>query len=224
MSKMILIIEDEESIQNIIKAFLEDAGYTVVLAADGLEGIEQFRANKPDLVLLDLMLPKIDGFAVCEILRKESHVPIIMLTALDDDDSQMKGFDALADDYITKPFSLAVLYAKVMAMTGRFRGGAQSELLRRGDVTVNLHTRETFIAGSTMRLAPKEYDMLLLFLENPNRIFTRDQLLIRLWGYDFEGNERVVDNHIKKLRKALAESRCQIHTVRKSGYRMEVSV
>ena len=103
MSKMILIIEDEESIQNIIKAFLEDAGYTVVLAADGMEGIEQFRANKPDLVLLDLMLPKIDGFAVCEILRKESHVPIIMLTALDDDDSQMKGFDALADDYITKP-------------------------------------------------------------------------------------------------------------------------
>ena len=100
MSKMILIIEDEESIQNIIKAFLEDAGYTVVLAADGLEGIEQFRANKPDLVLLDLMLPKIDGFAVCEILRKESRVPIIMLTALDDDDSQMKGFDALADDYI----------------------------------------------------------------------------------------------------------------------------
>ena len=95
MSKMILIIEDEESIQNIIKAFLEDAGYTVILAADGMEGIEQFRANKPDLVLLDLMLPKIDGFAVCEILRKESHVPIIMLTALDDDDSQMKGFDAL---------------------------------------------------------------------------------------------------------------------------------
>ena len=116
------------------------------------------------------------------------------------------------------------IISKVMAMTGRFRGGAQSELLRRGDVTVNLHTRETFIAGSTMRLAPKEYDMLLLFLENPNRIFTRDQLLIRLWGYDFEGNERVVDNHIKKLRKALAESRCQIHTVRKSGYRMEVSV
>ena len=109
MSKMILIIEDEESIQNIIKAFLEDAGYTVVLAADGMEGIEQFRANKPDLVLLDLMLPKIDGFAVCEILRKESRVPIIMLTALDDDDSQMKGFDALADDYITKPFSMPVV-------------------------------------------------------------------------------------------------------------------
>ena len=119
MSKMILIIEDEESIQNIIKAFLEDAGYTVVLAADGMEGIEQFRANKPDLVLLDLMLPKIDGFAVCEILRKESHVPIIMLTALDDDDSQMKGFDALADDYITKPFSMPVVMKHIEAVLRR---------------------------------------------------------------------------------------------------------
>ena len=105
MSKMILVIEDEKSLRNIIKAFLEDAEYRVILAADGMEGIERFRKNKPDLVLLDLMLPKIDGFAVCEILRKESQVPIIMLTALDDESSQMKGFNALADDYITKPFS-----------------------------------------------------------------------------------------------------------------------
>ena len=122
MSKMILIIEDEESIQNIIKAFLEDAGYTVVLAADGLEGIERFRANKPDLVLLDLMLPKIDGFAVCEILRKESQIPI-MLTALDDDDSQMKGFDALADDYITKPFSMPVVMKHIEAVLRRAEQG-----------------------------------------------------------------------------------------------------
>ena len=109
MPKTILIIEDEASIQKIIKAFLEDAGYTVVLADDGLEGIEKFHKCNPDLVLLDLMLPKIDGFAVCEILRKESRVPIIMLTALDDDDSQMKGFDALADDYITKPFTMPLV-------------------------------------------------------------------------------------------------------------------
>ena len=111
--------------RNIIKAFLEDAGYTVVLAADGLEGIERFRANKPDLVLLDLMLPKIDGFAVCEILRKESQIPIIMLTALDDDDSQMKGFDALADDYITKPFSMPVVMKHIEAVLRRAeQGGA----------------------------------------------------------------------------------------------------
>ena len=126
MSKMILIIEDEESIQNIIRAFLEDAGYTVVLAADGLEGIEQFRVNKPDLVLLDLMLPKIDGFAVCEILRKESRVPIIMLTALDDDDSQMKGFDALADDYITKPFSMPIVMKPITGGTDASAAAEQS--------------------------------------------------------------------------------------------------
>ncbi len=119
MPKTILVIEDEESIQNIIKAFLEDAGYTVILATDGLEGIEQFRKYRPDLVLLDLMLPKIDGFAVCEILRKESHVPIIMLTALDDDASQMKGFDALADDYITKPFSMPVVMKHIEAVLRR---------------------------------------------------------------------------------------------------------
>src|SRR5699024_4343986 len=110
--------------------------------------------------------------------------------------------------------SLPVLYAKVMAMTGRLRGGAGSGMLVRGDVTVNVRTREVEAAGRECPLAPKEYELLVLFLENPNRIFTRDQLLIRLWGYDFDGNERVVDNHIKKLRKALSGSRCQIRTVR----------
>ena len=116
MAKMILVIEDETAIQNVIRAFLEDAGYTVVLASDGLEGIRQFRAHRPDLVLLDLMLPKIDGFAVCGILRGESRVPIIMLTALDDDSSQLKGFDALADDYITKPFSMPVVLKHIEAV------------------------------------------------------------------------------------------------------------
>ena len=124
MAKMILVIEDETAIQNVIRAFLEDAGYTVALASDGLEGIRQFRAHRPDLVLLDLMLPKIDGFAVCEILRGESRVPIIMLTALDDDSSQLKGFDALADDYITKPFSMPVVLKHIEAVLRRAEPGA----------------------------------------------------------------------------------------------------
>lgn len=127
MSKMILVIEDEKSLQNIIKAFLEDAEYRVILAADGMEGIERFRKNKPDLVLLDLMLPKIDGFAVCEILRKESQVPIIMLTALDDESSQMKGFNALADNYITKPFSMPVVIKHIEAVLRRTEQGAVTE-------------------------------------------------------------------------------------------------
>ena len=123
MSKTILIIEDEISIQNIVRAFLEDAGYTVFCAGDGLEGIEIFRKCNPDLVLLDLMLPKIDGFAVCEILRKESRTPIIMLTARDDDASQMKGFDVLADDYIIKPFSMPLVLRRIEAVLRRTEQG-----------------------------------------------------------------------------------------------------
>ena len=127
MAKTILIIEDEISIQNIVRAFLEDAGYTVYGAGDGLEGIEIFRRCNPDLVLLDLMLPKIDGFAVCEILRKESRTPIIMLTARDDDASQMKGFDVLADDYIIKPFSMPLVLRRIEAVLRRAEQGTEEE-------------------------------------------------------------------------------------------------
>ena len=149
MSKMILIIEDERSIQNVIKAFLEDAGYTVILAGDGLEGVEQFRLHKPDLVLLDLMLPKIDGFAVCEILRKESRVPIIMLTALDDDDSQLKGFDALADDYITKPFSMPVVMKRIEAVLRRTEQGsaAPSSVIRYKEITLDTDSLTVLVGG-----------------------------------------------------------------------------
>ena len=126
MPKTILVIEDEVSIQSVIKAFLEDAGYNTLLAGDGLEGLEQFRKHTPDLVLLDLMLPKIDGFAVCEMIRKESQVPVIMLTALDSDADQMKGFDALADDYITKPFSMPVVMRHIEAVLRRTEQGTDA--------------------------------------------------------------------------------------------------
>ena len=179
MSKMILIIEDEESIQNIIKAFLEDAGYTVVLAADGMEGIEQFRANKPELVLLDLMLPKIDGFAVCEILRKESHVPIIMLTALDDDDSQMKGFDALADDYITKPFSMPVVMKHIEAVLRRAEqgGAAPNTVIRYKEITVDMDSLTVLVGTESVSLTTREFEILKLLLENQGRVVSRERLL-----------------------------------------------
>ena len=159
-----------------------------------------------------------------EVRRAGDDTPIIFLTAADEETNIIRGLDSGGDDYITKPFSLPVLYAKVMAMTGRVRGSSISDLIVKGDVAVNVRTRRATVQGAECPLAPKEYELLLLFLKNPNRTFTRDQLLIRLWGYDFEGNERVVDNHIKKLRKALAGSKCRIHTVRNTGYRMEVSV
>ena len=221
MSKMILIIEDEESIQNIIKAFLEDAGYTVVLAADGLEGIEQFRANKPDLVLLDLMLPKIDGFAVCEILRKESHVPIIMLTALDDDDSQMKGFDALADDYITKPFSMPVVMKHIEAVLRRAEQGTgvETNILRYKDLTLDTDSFTVLVKDESVSLTIREFEILKLLVENQGRVFTRESLLDSIWGYDYFGDEKIVNTHIKNIRKKLGVD--YIETIRGAGYKIE---
>lgn len=221
MSKMILIIEDEESIQNIIKAFLEDAGYTVVLAADGLEGIEQFRANKPDLVLLDLMLPKIDGFAVCEILRKESHVPIIMLTALDDDDSQMKGFDSLADDYITKPFSMPLVVKHIEAVLRRAEQGAgvETNILRYKDLTLDTDSFTVLVKDESVSLTIREFEILKLLVENQGRVFTRESLLDSIWGYDYFGDEKIVNTHIKNIRKKLGVD--YIETIRGAGYKIE---
>lgn len=221
MSKMILIIEDEESIQNIIKAFLEDAGYTVVLAADGMEGIEQFRANKPDLVLLDLMLPKIDGFAVCEILRKESQVPIIMLTALDDDASQMKGFDALADDYITKPFSMPVVMKHIEAVLRRAEQGAgvETNILRYKDLTLDTDSFTVLVKDESVSLTIREFEILKLLVENQGRVFTRESLLDSIWGYDYFGDEKIVNTHIKNIRKKLGVD--YIETIRGAGYKIE---
>ena len=221
MSKMILIIEDEESIQNIIKAFLEDAGYTVVLAADGMEGIEQFRASKPDLVLLDCMLPKIDGFAVCEILRKESRVPIIMLTALDDDDSQMKGFDALADDYITKPFSMPVVMKHIEAVLRRAEQGAgvETNILRYKDLTLDTDSFTVLVKDESVSLTIREFEILKLLVENQGRVFTRESLLDSIWGYDYFGDEKIVNTHIKNIRKKLGVD--YIETIRGAGYKIE---
>ena len=221
MSKMILIIEDERSIQNVIKAFLEDAGYTVILAGDGLEGVEQFRLHKPDLVLLDLMLPKIDGFAVCEILRKESRVPIIMLTALDDDDSQLKGFDALADDYITKPFSMPVVMKRIEAVLRRAEQGpaAPSSVIRYKEITLDTDSLTVLVGALNVSLTAREFDILKLLLENQGRVVSREKLLDSIWGYGYIGDEKIVNTHIKNIRKKLGVD--YIETIRGAGYKIE---
>ncbi len=221
MSKMILIIEDERSIQNVIKAFLEDAGYTVILAGDGLEGVEQFRLHKPDLVLLDLMLPKIDGFAVCEILRKESRVPIIMLTALDDDDSQLKGFDALADDYITKPFAMPVVMKRIEAVLRRAEQGsaAPSSVIRYKEITLDTDSLTVLVGALSVSLTAREFDILKLLLENQGRVVSREKLLDSIWGYGYIGDEKIVNTHIKNIRKKLGVD--YIETIRGAGYKIE---
>ena len=221
MSKTILIIEDEKAIQNIIKAFLEDAGYTTVLADDGLEGIEQFHKCSPDLVLLDLMLPKIDGFAVCELIRKEGSIPVIMLTARDDDDSQIKGFDALADDYITKPFTMPLVMRRIEAVLRRTEQGNQTEntVIHYKNISLDIDSFTVLVNGENISLTTREFEILKLLLENQGRVFTRDNLLNTIWGYDYFGDAKIVNTHIKNIRRKLGVD--YIDTIRGVGYKIE---
>ena len=220
MPKTILVIEDEKPIQSVLKAFLVDAGYTVLLAGDGVEGLEKFHQHRPDLVLLDILLPGIDGFAVCKTLRLESRVPIIMLTALDDDASQIKGFDAMADDYITKPFSMPLVLRRIEAVLRRSEQGMQSEtaMIRYKDLTMDTDSFTVHIGQELVPLTTREFEILKFLLENQGRVFTRDHLLNSIWGYDFFGDEKIVNTHIKNIRKKLGAE--YIETIRGVGYKI----
>lgn len=216
--KHILIVEDEPEIQEILAAYLRHEGYEVSMADDGVEAVEVFRAGNFDLVLLDIMLPKIDGFGVCELLRRESEVPIIMLTALDGETEQLKGFDLLVDDYVTKPFSMPVLLRKIAAVLRRTGRGSEGKILCYEDIKMDLDGRICRIGGTAAELTQREFDLLTELLQAPGRVFTREMLLSRIWGYDFFGDERIVDSHIKNLRKKI--NRDYIETVRGVGYRV----
>lgn len=222
MDQRLLVVEDDRHLQEIISDYFESKGWQVKVTDDGEEVLERIRTNSYQLVLLDVMLPGENGFTICRKIREISDVPVIFITARVQEEDELNGYAMGADDYVTKPFSLPVLYAKVTALIGRMRGGSASRRIRVGDIEVDVRTHEVRSGGELCELPPKEYELLLFFLENPNRIFSREQLLVRFWGYDFDGNERVVDNHIKKLRKLLGKSGSMIRTIRKSGYRMEV--
>ena len=215
--KKILIAEDEPDIQELLCAYLQEAGYESCAAGDGAAALDVFQTQPFDLVLLDIMLPKIDGFAVCELIRRQSQVPILMLTALDGEEQQLRGYGLDIDDYITKPFSMAVLLEKIRVILRRSSGASEKALLRYRDLTVDLDTREALLDGTPLDLTAREFDLLHTFLAAPGRVFTREMLLARLWGYDFYGDERIVDSHIKNLRHKL--KRDYIETVRGVGYR-----
>lgn len=215
--KRILIVEDEPDIQELLRTYLEDAGYQTAVAGDGVAALSLFHARPFDLILLDLMLPRIDGFGVCEMIRQQSQVPIIMLTALDGEDQQLKGFGMDIDDYVTKPFSMPVLLEKIRVILRR-RGSADEEnRLRYRDLSLDLDSREALLEERPLDLTAREFELLYTFLSAPGRVFTREMLLSKLWGYDFYGDERVVDSHIKNLRHKLG--RDYIETVRGVGYR-----
>ena len=217
--KKILVVEDEKDIQNIIKAFLENAGYKVETADDGLDGINIIQKNKFDLILLDIMMPKIDGFVVCEMIRKNSNVPIIILTALTDEESQLKGFDKLADDYITKPFSMPIVLKHIEAILRRTDNRKESVgILKYKNMVLNTENYEVFVDNKKIPLTYREYEILKLFLENQGKVFTRDNILNSIWSYDYYGDDKIVNTHIKNIRKKLGYD--YIETVRGVGYRI----
>lgn len=215
--KKILIVEDEPDIAELLCAYLRQAGYEPHTAGDGVTALSIFPTMSFDLVLLDIMLPKIDGFGVCEMIRRQSQVPILMLTALDGEEQQLKGFGLDIDDYVTKPFSMPVLLEKIRVILRRNSPSVTDNSLHYRDVTIDPDTREALVSGRALELTSKEFELLYTFLSSPGHVFTREMLLARLWGYDFFGDERVVDSHIKNLRHKL--ERDYIETVRGVGYR-----
>lgn len=215
--KRILVVEDELEIQELLIAYLRSEGYSVTPAGDGMQAVDYFRQEPFDLVLLDVLLPKIDGFGVCELIRRQSHVPVIMLTALDGEAEQLRGFDLEIDDYVTKPFSMPVLLRKIAAVLRRAGGQAERDLLRYRDLLIDLDARECTLQGAPVELTQREFDLLCELVGKSGRVMTREVLLSRLWGYDFLGDERIVDSHIKNLRKKLPAD--YIETIRGVGYR-----
>ena len=217
----ILIVEDDMDIQELLREFLKEAGYEVMAANDGIEAMELFAKNKFDLILLDIMLPKIDGFGVCELVRKQSQVPIIMLTALGGEEEQIRGLDLQVDDYITKPFSVPILIRKIAAVLRRSSQTQEEghETIACRNLSLDLDNYTATVDGIAYELTQREFEVLRELLTHQGRIMTRRNLLDKLWRYDFYGDERVVDTHIKNLRKKLGIE--FIQTVRGVGYRID---
>ena len=221
MSERILIIEDESAIQSILVALLTDAGYATEIAGDGLEGITKFREKSFSLVLLDILMPKIDGYTVCEMIRRESNVPVIMLTALDEEEAQIKAFELQADDYITKPFSVKLVLMRVEAVLRRAKEREvqkDASILSCGNIRLDRESHSVSAGGRPVSLTHTEYGLLELFMLHPGRVFTRDNLLNHVWGYDFVGEEKTVNIHIMNLRRKLNTD--LIETIRGVGYRL----
>lgn len=224
MAYMLLLVEDDKELREIITDyFTEKSGgdFNIVSADTGSEGLEKCTEREYDLLLLDVMLPEIDGFTLCKELRIKSDVPIIFITARHGEADRLYGYKLGCDDYISKPFSLAELYAKVTALIKRAKGTVTNEMMTVGSIKLNPASCIVYACDKEVSLTPKEFAVLNLLMENKGKLVTREILLERIWGYDFEGTDRVVDNHIKKLRKALGDASKQIKTLIKKGYRLE---
>lgn len=223
MDYRIMVAEDEPKLREVVCDYLLSRGDVPVPAGDGLEALALAEEDGNfDAVVLDVMMPGLDGFAVCRALRRRSAVPILFLTALSDEEDKLWGYELGADDYITKPFSLSLLYAKVTALIRRDRGGVLTgDTLRCGDLEVSLSSRRVRAGGRELSLTPKEYALLTCLMRNRNMVMSREQLLVKCWGYDYEGEARAVDTHIRRLREKLGPYGACIKTVIKAGYKLE---
>ena len=225
-SRTVLIVDDEENLTEAIRYNLEQEGFQVSTAADGERGLAMAREFDPDLIILDIMLPTVDGLEVCRTLRRRSDVPILMLTAKAEEIDRVVGLELGADDYVVKPFSMRELVARAKAMLRRAptRQTEGSQVLVDGDLELNLTSHEVTLRGATLDLKPREFDLLALLMDNRSRIYTRNQILDQVWGYDFVGDMRTVDVHVRWLREKIEDdpgSPKRIITVRGVGYRFQ---
>ena len=226
MAKTVLIVEDDRNIADLLRLYLEKEGYTVVIAPDGMRGVEQFRTVHPSLVLLDVMLPGLDGWGVCRAIRAESQTPIIMLTAKSETEDKVNGLKQGADDYITKPFEMKEVLARIEAVLRR--SGIEPEKSRRrlefDKLVIDMDAFELTVDGKKVPTPPKEMELLYHLASTPNRVYTRNQLLDEVWGFDYFGDTRTVDVHIKRLREKLVgvSDQWDLKTVWSVGYKFEV--
>lgn len=215
----VLLVEDEKLIRMFIKEYFHKQEAEVIEACDGYEALTLLD-DSFDIVLLDIMMPGIDGYEVCKLIRQKSEVPILFISALSEDENKLKGYELGADDFISKPFTPSLLYAKCHALLKRLK--RQSPRLEEGVVCIDTDTHEVLIQGQPVTLSHKEYQLLVYLIENKRKILSRDQLLDALWGYDYYGDQRIVDTYIKKLRKKIGVASAYIHTVVKIGYMFDV--
>lgn len=221
----ILLVEDEDRIREMIKEYLENEGFIVTEAIDGADALEKFKSFEYDMMVLDVMLPRVDGWSVCREVRRTSSIPMLMLTARGEEYDRLFGFELGVDDYIVKPFSPKELVARMKAVLKRSRNAAgngfSADLFEYKGFSVNISSRRVAIDGKNIDMTPKEFDLISFFVKNRDRVFTREQLLNQVWGYEFGGDYRTVDTHIKMLRESLGEYRGLIVTVWGVGYRFE---
>jgi DNA-binding response OmpR family regulator len=221
----ILIVDDEDRIREMIREYTSPDGFEIDEASDGMEALEMFNQNQYSLIILDVMMPKMDGWVVCREIRKTSQVPIIMLTARGEEYDKLFGFELGIDDYIVKPFSPKELLARMKAIIRRSSATNESETkfetVTVEGLVIEYKSRNVYVDGNVVNLTPKEFELLSLFVQNPNRVFTREQLLNSIWGLDHKGDDRTVDTHIKTLRDSIREYRRFIVTVWGTGYKFD---